>query len=143
MPTASAPGFHSDYLTIAYRPDLQLLTLRWLRDVTMSELQTGFQAAREAARTAGAMRWLVDVRRRLELDAIPSTWVANQLLPTVAAELPDTLQVAYLLAPARNEAIRTDPELKEAVILAQGTAQPYRLQLFIDEGEAVRWVCAG
>lgn len=142
MPTTPAPGFNSDYLTIAFRPDLQLLALRWLRDVTFNELQAGFQAAREAARAVGATRWLIDVRRRLELDAVPSTWVANQLLPMVAAELPGTLQIAYLIAPARQEAINTVPDLKNAVLQAQATAQPYRLQVFIDEGVAVRWVCS-
>ncbi|AIZ63913.1 hypothetical protein PK28_09860 [Hymenobacter sp. DG25B] len=140
--TTPVSGFSSDYLTIDYRPDLHLLTLRWLRDVTFSELQAGFQAAHAAARTAGATRWLIDVRRRLEMDAVPSTWVANQLLPVVAAELPGTLQVAYLLAPARHEAIQTVPNLKNAVLQAQAPSQPYRLQVFIDEGEAVRWACS-
>lgn len=142
MPTTPGPSFNSDYLTVAYRPDLRLLTLRWLRDVTFSELQAGFQAAREAAQQVGATRWLIDVRRRLEMDVIPSIWVANELLPVVAAELPSTLQVAYLLAPARHDAIRTLPELKNAVQQAQAPAQPYRLQVFVDEGEAVRWVCS-
>ena len=140
MSSALPPAF-TEYLHLSYRPDLETLVVRWLRAVTLAELQTGFKAARTQAKDQQVARWLVDVRRRTELDAISSNWVANVLLPAVAVEAaPATLYVAYLLSPARAEVLNFDEDMRTTTAAAQASNQPYRLQIFLDEGEAVEWL---
>ncbi|WP_345073642.1 hypothetical protein [Hymenobacter fastidiosus] len=135
------PAF--DFLNLAYRPDLNMLTVRWLRAVTFEELRQGFQAVLSEGLHYGATRWLVDVRRRTEMDVVPSQWVAQQLLPEAAAKMaPTVLYVAYLLSPSRADQLQSDPPLRAAAQGAQSPSQPYRLQTFLDEGLAVRWLQA-
>ena len=131
----------ADFLALAYRSDLATLTVRWLRAVSFAELQAGFQEALRLSRTHHAHRWLVDVRRRTELDVTSSTWVAQQFLPQAAADAaPSQLSVAYLLSPMRAQELRRDPGLGNATALAQAPAQPYHLATFLDEGLAVDWL---
>ncbi|AHJ96523.1 hypothetical protein [Hymenobacter swuensis] len=136
------PGFSlPEFLDLSYHSDQQILTVRWLRAVSFNELQTGFAAAREQGYTQNAARWLVDVRRRTELDATSSSWVARELLPAVAADVvPATLHVAYLLSPARAEVLRQDAAMRATMAAAQAPTQPYHLQTFLDEVPAVRWL---
>ncbi|WP_133257065.1 hypothetical protein [Hymenobacter edaphi] len=137
--SSDLPSF--DFLDLSYRPDLQTLAVRWLRAVTFAELQQGFRAALAMGLARQATRWLVDVRRRTELDAVPSRWVAEHLLPESAAALaPATLYVAYLLSPMRAHELRRDAGLRDATAVAQAPAQLYRLDTFIDEGPAVQWL---
>lgn len=141
MSAAATPEF--DFLDLAYRPDLRVLTVRWLRAVSFAELQIGFRAALAANATHGASHWLVDVRRRTELEADSSAWVAHELLPVVAATLaPATLYVAYLLSPLRTDQLDRDAGLRAASESAQSAVQPYRLVTFIDEGAALQWLLA-
>ncbi|SET72957.1 hypothetical protein [Hymenobacter actinosclerus] len=137
LPTLPAT---SDYLNLSYRPDLATLVVRWLRAVSFAEVQEGFRAAREMSYSFGAARWLVDVRRRTELDAASSGWVATTLLPSVAAEAaPAVLHIAYLLSPARADMLEQDGGMRATTATAR--AHPsYQLQLFLDEGEAVNWL---
>ena len=137
------PSSLADFLDLSYRTDLRILTIRWLRAVSFEELQAGFEAARLQSRVHRAGHWLVDVRRRTELTASSSGWVAHTLLPSIAAELaPATLYVAYLLSPARAEILRTDKEMQATTAAAQAPTQPYRLKTFLDEGPAVSWLLA-
>ncbi|MCA8829103.1 hypothetical protein [Hymenobacter pini] len=131
----------ADFLDLSYRPDLHILTVRWLRAVSHEELQAGFEAARRYGQERHAARWLVDVRRRTELDASSSAWVAETLLPAAAADVvPARLQVAYLLSPARVEILHTDKGMHSVVTTAQQPTQSYQLQTFLDEGPAVNWL---
>jgi hypothetical protein len=137
--TAAPPEPELAPVDLSYRPDLRVLTVRWLRDVSFEELQTGSALAH----THQACRWLVDVRRRTLLDAFQSEWVAQQLLPTVAAQLaPEPLCVAYLLAPGRVENIRLLPDLAQTVARAQDRSQTYGLRTFSEEGRAMQWLLA-
>lgn len=131
----------TDFLDLGYRTDLRVLTVRWLRTVTLAELQAGFQRARQQSQECGATRWLVDVRRRTELDAAASGWVVSELLPAAAQDaVPATLHIAYLLAPTREFVLRTDPGMQAATTAAESLAQPYRLRTFMEEGLAVQWL---
>lgn len=141
--SAPVPAPTADYLDLSYRPDLRVLTVRWLRAVTFAELQLGFRAAAAEAEAHQAALWLVDVRRRTELDAASSGWVALELLPDAAARLaPATLRVAYLLSPMRAQELRRDAGLREASAASRAPERPYQLATFIDEGPAVRWLLA-
>jgi hypothetical protein len=128
-------------LALSYRPDLGVLNLRWLRDVSFEELQTGFRAAAALSQTHHATRWLVDVRRRTLLDAFQSEWVAQQQLPEVAATLaPAALSVAYLLSPARFENLRLQPALDMEASRPPAQGHPYQLRTFVEEGQAMQWL---
>lgn len=141
MSAPAAPT--ADFLDISYRADLRVLAVRWLRAVTFEELQRGFRAAVAEGEAHQAARWLVDVRRRTELDAASSSWVALHLLPEVAAQLaPTPFRVAYLLSPMRAQELRRDAGLRDASTAAQAPERPYQLLTFIDEGPAVRWLLA-
>ncbi|UOQ53286.1 hypothetical protein [Hymenobacter cellulosivorans] len=131
----------SDFLDLSFRSDLGILTIRWLRTVTFEELHHGFTLALSMAEEQQTAHWLVDIRRRTELDASSSAWVAQQFLPEAAASLaPASLHVAYLLSPARAELLQQDTSLRAASAAAQAPSQSYRLQTFIDEGPATDWL---
>lgn len=130
-----------DYLQLAYRPDLHVFTVRWLRDVSLLELQTGFALALQEAQHTGTAHWLLDVRRRFELDAASSAWVTEQFLPRAAAQLPtQPLYTAFLVAPTRASAAQPQAPLHEVATRAQATNLPYQLQIFLDEGQAMQWL---
>ncbi|RFP65167.1 hypothetical protein D0N36_09875 [Hymenobacter lapidiphilus] len=130
----------TDYLHLSYCPKMATLVVRWLRAVSFAEVQEGLRAAREMSYSYGAARWLVDVRRRTELDAATSGWVATTLLPAVAAEsAPAMLHIAYLLSPTRADMLEHSPGMRAVTATAQ--AHPaYQLQLFLDEAVAVAWL---
>jgi hypothetical protein len=69
------------YIALDYRDDLHLLVVRWLRDVSLAELQAGFAAAEALARQHHASWWVVDVRRRATLVPADPAWVADVFLP--------------------------------------------------------------
>lgn len=137
----SVPAFScADFLDLGYRPDIKVLTVRWLRAVSHEELRGGFEQARHLSLEQGATRWLIDVRRRTSLDAVSSAWVAQDFLPVVAHGLRSRLQVAYLLSPAREVVLRLDPGMRAATEAALAPTQPYSLRTFIDEGPAMQWL---
>lgn len=132
--------FVTDYLHLSYRPDLAMLVVRWLRAASFGEVQQGFLAAREMSYRHEAARWLIDVRRRGDLNAGSSSWVATTLLPAVAAEtLTGPLCIAYLLSPERASMLQQDQGMRAATTVAQ-TSSVYQLQLFMEEGEATGWL---
>lgn len=133
----------STALQLLYRPDLDLLTARWFAEVPLPQLQTEHEAVLRAGQQHGTARWLLDVRRRDVPTAEAAEWVTYDWLPRVAAAMaPTRLRLAYLISPARGEALRTNPALQTSVQDALAATCPYELRLFGDEGEAVRWLIA-
>ena len=130
-------------IQLLYRSDLDLLTVRWLADSPLSELQAEYDAvlATDQARHTG--RWLLDVRRRPIPTAEATQWVTYDWLPRAAAALaPAQLRLAYLISPSRKEVPRTDTTLRPTVQDTLAPKRLYTLSLFADEGEAVRWLTA-
>lgn len=131
-----------DYLHLAYDPGLAMLIVRWKRDISFAEVQEGMRAAREMSYSHGAARWLIDVRRRSQLDAVISGWVVTTLLPAVADEVaPAALRVAYLFAPDHATVLQQNPAMRAATATAQ-THPAYRLQHFQNEKEAISWMAS-
>ncbi|MBO0358892.1 hypothetical protein J0X19_13120 [Hymenobacter sp. BT186] len=54
----------SDFLTISYNCDTQLLVGRWLRPVTEAEARQGYNDLLLVAKRQQAHYWLLDIRRR-------------------------------------------------------------------------------
>lgn len=141
--TAPAPvATYPDYLHLSYRPDLQILLLRWLRDATLAEVQAAHQAVLEMARLHGVSRWFVDVRRRQLVNEVHSRWVGMEFLPRAAAALQEvgTLRIAYLMSPSRKQALDAEPDLHTTITRAQSAEQPYRLRVFLEESAALPWL---
>lgn len=132
-----------DTLTLAYRPDLAVLTVRWLTDSQAGVLRTEYDAVLLAADTRCSPRWLFDVRRRPTADAEATRWVSADWLPrAVAVAAPARLRLAYLVTPARDEFLRLNPPLRTAMETTLAAANPYDVAVFADEGAAMRWLLA-
>ncbi|GAB2770273.1 hypothetical protein HNQ93_000463 [Hymenobacter luteus] len=133
---------YSDYLQLTHRPDLQVLVLRWLRDTTLPELQTGCQAALELAQHHGIAHWVVDVRRRVTVNAERSAWMSDTFLPAAALRLqPALLRVGYLISPTRLETILAESTVQHAAITrSQDSAQPYLMRIFLNESDVMQWL---
>jgi hypothetical protein len=133
----------ASFLQISFRPDLHLLIMRWLRDVTQTELQQGYLEAVQAARQHDATCWLVDSRRRVQSDEAMVRWLANDYLPTISAQLGhQPVRLACLVAATWQPA---EAPATPLAVLAQQPHQPassYHVQLFGDEGAAMQWLQA-
>jgi len=128
-------------LQLIYRSDLDLLTARWLTDSTLLNIQAEYEALLAAGQTHATGRWLLDLRRRPIPTADVAQWVMYDWLPRAAASMaPVRLRLAYFISPGRRDAMRTDASLYARMKDALDPEQPYDLQLFSDEGEAVGWL---
>jgi hypothetical protein len=127
--------FSTDFLQVAYRPDLGQLTGRWLRSVTEPELQVGYEALHRAAQHYQCGYWLIDSRRRTNRSLNGPEWVTTQFLPRVQQELGTPLCVCFLVLPDYLQSLPAS---------AQQVAPSSQVQFarFLDEGAANAWLAA-
>ncbi|TGE25484.1 hypothetical protein E5K00_09920 [Hymenobacter aquaticus] len=126
-------------LDLQYRPDLHILTARWLRDASLPELQQAHRALQATAQAHNAFHWLMD-RRRFSPNPEIAQWVAHEWLPDIARTASSHLRLASLVSPELWHLISTQPDFQEATNTALNAQQPYSVRVFMDEGEAVRWL---
>ncbi|GAB3847410.1 hypothetical protein GCM10028822_08790 [Hymenobacter terrigena] len=127
-------------LQLAYRPDLDLFTARWLTFHTSSTERAEYEAVLQAPEALGTPHWLLDVRRR-PTNAEAARWVTTDWLPRAAALVrPAHLRLAFLVAPVRAENLRADDELRAIMEAAYAAGDAFALRTFTDEGAAVAWV---
>ena len=132
-----------DTIALAYRPDLAVLTVRWLTDSSVATLREEYEAVLLADDLRRSPRWLFDVRRRPTTDAEAARWVIADWLPrAVVAIAPARLRLAYLVTHTRIEALRENQPLRAVMDDALVPAHPYDMAVFSDEGEAMRWLLA-
>ena len=125
--------FATDFLHVAYRPDLSCLTGRWLRSVTEDELHHGYEALRRAALHHACGHWLIDSRRRTNRSFNGPEWVTTQFLPQVQRELGQPLNVCFLVLP--DYLLQLPPS---AQVVAPGSSVQFAR--FVDEGAANAWL---
>ncbi len=102
---AAAPApLETDFLRLAYRPDVHQLVARWRRPVSGAELRRGYRALL-AAETAACPYWVVDVRGRNALDAAATHWFTDTFLPLLPARLASPVYLACLAAPRHLAAL--------------------------------------
>ena len=90
----------TDYLTPLYRPDLDVLTARWLRQPTEVEMEAGYFSMLEVAVQHSCHYWLVDVRRREHANQQSSPWMMQQFFSLLPERLPGKkVFMAYLFQP--------------------------------------------
>lgn len=127
----------SDFVTIHYRPDLQVLTARWLRPVVLDEMCEAYEAMLATAKPHNCRHWLIDARRRHNTDREGAGWMLGNFLPRVQQQLGGRPALAYLLAPMHLR----DP-LADAAFpaLSYFDDKPFVGRQFIEEGAAVEWL---
>lgn len=125
--------FSTDFLQVAYRPDLCQLTGRWLRSVSEDELHQGYETLRQAARHHGCGHWLIDARRRTSRSFNGPEWVTTRFLPEVQRELGQPLHVCFLVLPNYLNAL--PPTMQ-----APAPDSPVQFARFVDEGAANAWL---
>ena len=129
--------------TLTYRPDLDILFLRWLGPETLAEAQGAYGAALALALEHGCGNWLLDSRRCGPLDLVETAWLTHEFLPVAVAQLaPRPLQLAVFSSMQRLEQMRTDAAVVPAVQAAIAATQPYHTAIFMTEAEAVAFLQA-
>ncbi|MFD1470356.1 hypothetical protein ACFQ48_19165 [Hymenobacter caeli] len=131
--------FVTDFMQVAYRPDLGQVAGRWLRSVTEDELRAGYDALRHAALAHGCGYWLIDSRRRTNRSLNGPEWVLTEFLPRVQRELVKPLCVCFLVLPNYLQAVEaeTDPAASPR---APAPGSPVQFARFTDEGAANAWL---
>ncbi|UOR05404.1 hypothetical protein MUN82_21065 [Hymenobacter aerilatus] len=126
--------------SIAYRPDLGALIVRWPTDAPFPTLQDDFEAILAVAEQHGTARWLLDVRRRAHLNPQLGDWTTRVFFPRAAARLaPQPLRLSVLCSPARMAVYAASAEQQS--YLDHGIAhQAYQMHLVCDEGKAMEWL---
>ena len=126
-----------DFLDLVYRPDLDIVVGRWMRQATLAELQQGYQAILEMATSPGCRGWLLDARRRLNTDPNAQRWLINGFMDDAATRLGGRVYLAYLLPPAQLRDTTADGAFPPPQFFA---GKPYEAARFMDERQAVEWL---
>jgi hypothetical protein len=128
---------------VIYRPDLDILIVRWLTDEALPNFREEYGDLLAAGQHHLSRRWLLDIRRRPAPPVEATQWVLDEWLPQVVAALaPERLRLAFLVSPARATTLRTETVSAPTVRYIQGPDCAYDLRLFTEEGEATRWLTA-
>lgn len=129
--------------TLNYRPDLDIVFLRWLAPDTLAEAQHSYRHTLALALAHRCGNWLLDSRRCGPLDLYETAWLTNEFFPAVVAQLaPRLLRMAVFSSMQRMEQMRLDAVVAPAVQAAIAATQPYEVALFMVEADAVAWLQA-
>ena len=132
-----------DTYTLTYRPDLDIVFLRWLQPDTLAEAQASYRDALALALVHGCGNWLLDSRRCGPLDLFETAWLTREFFPAAVAQLnPRPLRLAVFSSLQRWEQMRTDAAVAPAVQAAIAATQPYEAAIFMVETDAVGWLQA-
>lgn len=125
-------------LTITHRPDLPAIVARWHREVTPQEFQSGYNAVLAVADEHHCSRWLLDLRRRNDMDSAEiHQWICHTFMPQLTGRFERPVRLAFLASPSRAAdlapppAPNFDPDAN------------YQTAVFIDEAEAYHWLADG
>lgn len=132
------PSFPAlDYLECHYRPDLQVLVGRWLRQPTDDELHAGYHRLLELAEIHNARLWLVDARRRDHATQQGIPWMTSHFMPLMAKRLSGPVFLAYLFMPTHLHELEQDTAVPP---LSYFDGRAYRIQRFTEESIAMKWL---
>jgi hypothetical protein len=129
----------ADFLQLTHRPDLGIVTARWARPTQSGELRAGYQELLRYAASCNTCRhWLIDARRRVQVDARDVHWLTTDFYPTLRQHLGGHVYLAFLIAPYQADDVHDD----SLPTLPHTHGDYCSLNQFTDEGEAVRWLCS-
>ncbi|WP_201985169.1 hypothetical protein [Hymenobacter rubidus] len=126
-----------DYLQCQYRPDLQVLVGRWLRQPTDEELRAGYFRLLEQAEAVGARLWLIDTRRRDNATKQSTPWMMEHFMPLLPQRLHGPVFLAYLFMPTHLYEIEQDQTVPP---LTYFDGRAYHVQRFTEEHTAMEWL---
>jgi hypothetical protein len=127
--------------TINYRPDLNILVVRWHQDAANEVLQADYLAMLAAAEEHGCGRWLLDVRRREGNDPAMSAWASQVFYPLAASRLaPQRLYLGILTSTYIYDRFRNDAEQRQYVEYMLAAERPFVTNVFDQEGPATQWL---
>ncbi|OWP63043.1 hypothetical protein CDA63_10935 [Hymenobacter amundsenii] len=126
-----------DYLSLAYRSDLNFLVGRWLRPVSGDETRQGYALILQAAQQCACPYWLLDGRRRPPADAETTRWGLEEFFPSLNATFGQLVFMSQLLSPDYQALTDAQPAFQVA---EQSPARTYQMRRFNDENQAVRWL---
>jgi hypothetical protein len=130
-----------DLFTIVPRHDLGILVARWSDDAPFAQLQASYEELLKAGLAHGLPRWLLDVRRRDQLDPAFGQWTTHVFYADAATRLaPQPLRVAILCSPVRLAVYEADAAQQQYLAYGLSPERNYQLQLFIEEGPAMQWL---
>ena len=140
MTTASAPAMEEidlDYLQIEVDQQRALIRLFWKRQVTISELRTGFYTAAQVAETYACKYWLGDARNTTMLDIADQDLVAKDLVTLISkagirkiARLVDEQEMTF----SNSLTMKLKIETKHPENIGFETA------IFTNEDQALNWL---
>ncbi|WP_303312626.1 hypothetical protein [Hymenobacter sp. BT730] len=129
--------------TITYRPDLEILLVRWHADAELSVWQEDYHTMLAVAQQHACARWLLDVRRREGTDPALSAWASQTFYPFASQQVaPQLLCLAILTANPIYGRFADDPAQRQYVEYMLAEERPFLTQVFDDEAEALRWLQA-
>lgn len=126
-----------EFIEIAYRADLDVLLIRWMRKVTLAEMCQGYLHVLEVAAAHRCRQWLLDARRRFNTDREGAQWMISTFLPTLHTRLGGRTYLAYLLAPVLLRDAEADAAFPPARFFE---GKPFDSERFIEESEAIAWL---
>jgi hypothetical protein len=127
----------SSFLQISYRPELQMLVGRWLRQTTPDEMQTGYLALLAEAQVQQCWLWLIDARRRDNANQAGTQWMMDTFFPQVPRQIHRKVFVAYLFAPTHLTELEADPSVPP---LTYFDGRPCQVERFTEELAATQWL---
>ena len=128
MRTLPADLLETDYLTVHYRADLNLLVCRWQRPVVAAEFEQGYRTMLRAAQETGCPYWLLDVRGRALPEAATLQWFRQEFLPRLTEHLGRPVCLGFLLSPN---------QLRQRVPVTENEAC---MAFFSEEGPLTAWL---
>lgn len=127
-----------DYLRLSYRPDLQLLFMRWTRPATSAEHRAGYGAALQLAGQQQARQWLIDLRSRGLAEVADLEWILQEFAAAFQQALPGPdRRLAYFTTPYYAEIL--EPRLAEYASLRN----ELDIRVFTEEMPACSWLQTG
>lgn len=126
-----------EFLILSYRPDLEVLVARWMRVISLAEMQRGYEQMLQTAAQYGCHQWLIDARRRNNTDREGAVWMVQDFLPRLQGQLGGRTALAYLLAPVHLRDPQADAAFPPAHFF---DGKPFVADRFIDERTALDWL---
>lgn len=126
-----------DFLALSYRPDLETLVARWMRVISLAEMQQGYELLLEAAVQHRCRQWLIDARRRNNTDREGAVWMVQDFLPRLRGQLGGRTALAYLLPPVQLRDAQADAAFPPASFFE---GKPFVAERFTDERQALTWL---
>lgn len=126
-----------DFLALSHRPDLEVLVARWMRVITLAEMQYGYELLLQAATQHCCRQWLIDARRRNNTDREGAVWMVQEFLPRLHGQLGGRTALAYLLPPPHLRDQQADAAFPPTSFFDD---KPFVADRFTDERTALDWL---